>query len=420
MNRIVFVIVFIAILLLIDVYAYQLYRTVFADKSSLSQVISKVFYWSCSAIVFGGLALFLSGGYASLSPGLRTFFQGSLLVIMLPKLLLAVFALFDDVIRLIKWVVAKTNSAEATEPVQGQSISRSEFISQTGLALATVPFVGMSYGIISGAHDYRIRRLDLMLENLPAAFDGMTLAQISDIHSGSFWNKRAVAGGVDMLNAEKPDMVFFTGDLVNDKSSEMNNWGELFSRISAPHGVYAVLGNHDYGDYVSWPSVTAKRKNLEDLIAVERNMGWELLLDENRIIEIDGEKIAVIGIENWGAKGRFPQYGNLRKALVGTEEVNTKLLLSHDPSHWRAQVIPEFGEIDAMFAGHTHGAQFGIETANWKWSPVQLMYDEWAGLYKEGKQQLYVNRGYGYIGYPGRLGILPEITIFTLKRKPIS
>jgi predicted MPP superfamily phosphohydrolase len=217
-----------------------------------------------------------------------------------------------------------------------------------------------------------------------------------------------------MLLAQKPDMVFFTGDLVNNEAKELNEYFDVFKKVKAPLGVYSTLGNHDYGDYIPWDSEEKKAKNLETLIAGHREMGWDILLDENRSIKLGGEQLGILGIQNWGLGG-FKKKGDLKKALVGTEEYSNKLLLSHDPSHWRSQVLDKT-DIDASFAGHTHGMQYGIEIGGFQWSPVQFRYKEWAGLYKENEQQIYVNRGFGFLGYPGRVGILPEITIFELKR----
>ncbi|MBO9637911.1 MAG: metallophosphoesterase, partial [Siphonobacter aquaeclarae] len=300
-------------------------------------------------------------------------------------------------------------------PSGGDAITRSEFLAKAALVTAAIPAVGFTWGIISGAHDYRVRKVTLKLKNLPRSFEGLRIAQVSDIHSGSFYNKTAVKGGVDLLLAEKPDLVFFTGDLVNDRAEEVKDYKAIFEKVKAPLGVYSTLGNHDYGDYASWSSPQAKRQNLEDLKRVHREMGYDLLLDEHRFIEQNGDKIAILGIQNWGTGG-FAQYGNLAKANAGTDEAAVKLLLSHDPSHWDAQVRTEFSDIDVQFAGHTHGMQFGIETPYFRWSPVQYRYKQWAGLYKEGDQQLYVNRGYGFLGYPGRVGMPPEITVFELQK----
>ena len=216
-----------------------------------------------------------------------------------------------------------------------------------------------------------------------------------------------------MLMKEKPDIAFFTGDLVNDKAIEVKDYIDIFNKLKAPLGVHSTLGNHDYGDYVQWASPEAKQRNLEDLKKAHALLGWNLMLDENRAITVDGEQIGLIGIQNWGA-GNFAKYGSLEKAYKGAEEFPVKLLLSHDPSHWQSQVLPDYHDIDIAFAGHTHGMQFGVEIGGLKWSPVQYRYKQWAGLYQEKDQYLYVNRGFGYLGYPGRVGILPEITIMEL------
>jgi predicted MPP superfamily phosphohydrolase len=253
------------------------------------------------------------------------------------------------------------------------------------------------------------------LKNLPKSLHGLKIAQISDVHSGSFWNKTAVKGGIEMLQKEKADLTFFTGDLVNNKAEEMSEWMNVFDKVSAPLGVYSVFGNHDYGDYADWASEAEKNKNLQDLKEVHRLLGWNLLSNENRIIEVEGEKLGIIGVENWSSKARFPRYGNMKKATEGMEEAAVNVLLSHDPSHWQEQIISQYPQVDLTLSGHTHGMQFGVEIPGFKWSPVQYMYKEWAGLYRSADQFLYVNRGYGYIGYPGRVGIPPEITIIELE-----
>jgi predicted MPP superfamily phosphohydrolase len=279
----------------------------------------------------------------------------------------------------------------------------------------TLPFAAMAYGIISGAHDYRVKRKTVYLPNLPKAFDGMRIGQLSDIHSGSFYNKTAVQGGVDMLLAEKPDVIFFTGDLVNNESAEVKEYIDVFGKLKAPLGVYSITGNHDYGDYKTWASAEEKRRNFQGLIEAHRLLGFDLLMNEHRFIELGGDRLAVLGIENWGA-GRFARYGKLDLAYAGTEEAPVKLLLSHDPSHWDAQVRPLYPDIDIAFAGHTHGFQFGVEIGKIHWSPSQYVYKQWGGLYQEGSQYLYVNRGFGFLGYPGRVGMPPELTIIELKR----
>jgi predicted MPP superfamily phosphohydrolase len=416
MQRIMFLLIFIAIYLVLDYYAYQIVKHATEAYSDGLAKGLRITFWASSILMIVGLVLFATGGFMAAPRWVRAFFQGLTIIVILPKLFLAVFALIDDLIRLVKWIASLFDKTEASTIEKSGGITRGEFIAQAGMVAAAVPIIGGSYAILSGAHDYRVRHRKVPIKNLPSGFDGLKVAQLSDIHSGSFWNKRAVMGGVEMLLNEKPDMIFFTGDLVNDRATEMREYGSVFEKLKAPMGVYSVLGNHDYGDYVQWQSAAAKKQNLKDLIDIQRNMGWNPLLDENVIFTEGGEKLAVMGIQNWSAKGRFPKYGDLNKARLGTEDAAAKILLSHDPSHWQEQVVPEFKDVNLMLSGHTHGAQFGVETGNFRWSPVKLMYKEWADLYKEGDQHLYVNRGFGYLGFPGRLGILPEITILELVR----
>lgn len=318
--------------------------------------------------------------------------------------------MLEDIRRGITWIVNLFPFVE-----EKHSTSRSDFMQKSAIIAGALPVAAMSFGVISGAHDYRVKKRIVYSPNLPKAFDGIRVAQISDIHTGSFFNKTAVEGGIDLLNAQKPDIAFFTGDLVNNRSEEAKEYLNIFKRVTAPLGVYSVMGNHDYGDYTSWSSEAAKQKDIKNLHEMHRYMGYDLLLNENRTIKVDGEEIAILGCENWGA-GRFSKYGDMSKTIAGTEEKPYKLLLSHDPSHWDAQIRQEYQDIDLMLAGHTHGMQFGVEIGNFRWSPVQYRYKQWADLYQEGEQSLYVNRGYGFIGYPGRIGILPEITILELKR----
>ena len=351
--------------------------------------------------------------------GIRAVLLVAFFMTFVSKFFFVPILLIDDLRRLGVWLQRKINPKKENVAMNNP-ISRSDFLVKSGMTVAAIPFATLSYGIISGAYDYRVKHKTLYLPNLPKAFDGIKLGQLSDIHSGSFYNKKAVSGGVNLLLKEKPDFIFFTGDLVNNRATEMRDYQDVFSKVKAPLGVFSVLGNHDYGMYETWATEKDRLKNLEDIKQTHKLMGWDLLMNENRSLKIDGAEIGILGIENWGA-GRFPKYGKMEEAIKNTDDYPVKLLLSHDPSHWRAQILPKYPQIDAVFAGHTHGAQFGIEAGNIKWSPVQYIYDEWDGLYFEGKQQLYVNVGYGFIGYPGRVGMLPEITIFELKsaEKPV-
>jgi hypothetical protein len=264
---------------------------------------------------------------------------------------------------------------------------------------------------------YQVKNLRLQFANLPAAFNGLRIVHISDIHSGSFTDRTAVERGVEKIMAQSPDLILFTGDLVNNLATEMNPYIDVFARLRAPLGVYSVLGNHDYADYVRWDNAEDKQANLALLKDIQRQMGWRLLLNEQALIEKDGQRLLLLGVENWSAKLRFPKYGDLSRAYGDGAAASFKILLSHDPSHWRAEVCEKYTDIALTLSGHTHGMQFGVALPGMRWSPVQYVYNEWAGLYEQAQQKLYVNTGFGFIGYPGRVGFLPEITLIELFSK---
>ncbi|MEZ0486096.1 metallophosphoesterase [Fibrella aquatica] len=429
--------VLVAIFLLIDVYVYQAFRFFTRNSSEVTQRTVAWCYWGFTALSLGTYIALQLLPADSIGRVTRTMLTIAVFIAYFSKFITVIFLFITDIVRFFQWLwslVAGPSASPASNPAtSGQAvpgskvpaaenaITRSDFLVKTAVAAGAIPLVAFSYGVISGAHDYRIRRITLPLKNLPRSFDGMTIAQLSDIHSGSFFNKTAVKGGVEMLMGEKPDLVFFTGDLVNSRADEVNEYIDIFNKVKAPLGVYSTLGNHDYGAYVKWPSAEAQRQNVLDVVKAHKLMGWNPLMDENRIITQGGDKLAIIGVQNLGFGPAALKAGNLAKAYQGAEDYPVKLLLSHDPTHWDAEVRPNFPDIDVTFSGHTHGAQFGVEFGDYKWSPVKYFYRQWAGLYREtaptDKQQaLYVNRGYGYIGYPGRVGILPEITIFTLKQ----
>jgi uncharacterized protein len=417
MNRSLFFIFLAFIFFAIDWYVWQAVRTVIRTSSLTTQRWVTGAYWGFSIITLSAYILMQLLPPDLFSKAVRNFVLAGIAIPYFAKIFAVLFLLVDDVRRLFQWIISQFVPSVAPAPTEpgAPRIPRSEFLSTTALVAGGSLMGTFAFGILSGAHDYRIRRVRVAIKNLPREFEGIRLAQLSDIHSGSFFNKTAVKGGVEMLMKEKPDLAFFTGDLVNDRAYEVKDYINIFDKVKAPLGVYSVFGNHDYGDYAAFDSPEAKRQNLRDLAAAHKQMGWNLLLDENRPVRVDGAEIGIIGIQNWGAGG-FAKYGDLAKAYKGAEEYPTKILLSHDPSHWRAQVLPGYEDIDLALAGHTHGMQFGVELPGFKWSPVQYRYKEWAGLYTEGTQNLYVNRGFGYIGYPGRVGILPEITILELVR----
>lgn len=428
MNKLLIIPLFAVVFLLIDLYVFQAVKVLSVGLSALPKKIIYTAYWLVTALVLSGYFLYNFSNPDNYSRVFRMFMLTAVFMNYFAKLFAVVFLLIDDGIRLVRWIASKfsehplqgtpTSSEVALKgdnAESGHNISRSSFLAKTALLAAGAPMAGMVYGIISGAYDYRLRRKTLYLPNLPASFDGIKIGQISDIHSGSFFNKTAVKGGVDMLLNEKPDVVFFTGDLVNNQADEVNNYLSIFGKVKAPLGVYSTLGNHDYGDYIKWSTEKAKEKNLRNLEKAHASLGWDLLNNEHRMLEQGGEKLAILGVENWGGRG-FIKRGRLDLAHKNTDEASVKLLLSHDPSHWDAKVRPEYGDIDLMFAGHTHGFQCGVEIGDFKWSPSEYIYKQWAGLYQEGSQYLYVNRGYGFLGFPGRVGMPPEITIIELKK----
>ncbi|MCF6359890.1 MAG: metallophosphoesterase [Cyclobacteriaceae bacterium] len=399
------------LIFLIDWYVFQAVKVITKNWTYKKSIW--VAYWSFTVMIILILAQWRLFGLHFVSQAVQRYVGLAIMIDYLSKLFAVLFLLLDDGLRLFKWVKKKQKGKEPS--TIGKSIPRSEFLAKASIVAIALPIATLGFGILSGAYDYRVRRKRVVIPNLPKAFDGIKIGQLSDIHSGSFYNKTAVQGGIDLMIKEKPDIFMFTGDLVNNETSEVGEYKDMFAKLSAPLGAYSTLGNHDYGDYKQWNSATAKEQNLNDLAKVHKDMGWDLLRNENRIITVDGEQIAILGVENWG-KGRFAKYGDLDKAYAGSEEVATKILLSHDPSHWDMQVRPNHPDIDLMLAGHTHGFQFGVEIGNFRWSPSQYIYKQWADLYQEDNQQLYVNRGFGFLGYPGRVGILPEITILELVR----
>lgn len=399
----------ITIFILLDLYVFRLLKDATIKSHRFVRRALYIVYWFFTAVV---VTSFIIG--TQLDPFTQRFLRVVLFSIVFinitSKLLSGLFLFIEDIVRGIQWIMKKTAKKQAEEVDE----SRSGFLRKTALVVGSLPTITMGFGI-GGAYDYRVRKKTLYFKDLPKAFDGIKVAQLSDIHSGSFYNKKAVLGGINTVLSEKPDAIFFTGDLVNDQSKEVEEYIDVFSKLDAPLGVYSVMGNHDYGDYRRWPSAQAKQKDIQNLHKAHELMGWDLLLNENRVLKVDGEEIALLGVENWG-KGRFSKYGDLAKTYEGVEDHPFKILLSHDPSHWDAEIRPKYSDIDLTLSGHTHGFQFGVEIGDFRWSPSKYIYKQWADLYQEGEQYIYVNRGFGFIGYPGRVGILPEITMLELKR----
>lgn len=401
------ILLFLIFLSLIDWYTYQAFKTSFP-----SQTWVKIGYWLFSVLVYAYIGYgFLTFSREAMNPSFGT--MVSLMILSLvPKLIILTILFGEDVLR---FFTGSFQSISGNR--QGDFLpDRRKFISQTALFLSAIPFVGILHGVLIGKYRYRVIKHTLEFDDLPSAFDGFKITQISDIHSGSFDDKKKLEYGIDLINQQNSDVILFTGDLVNNHAGEMEPWMETFKKLQAPLGKYSILGNHDYGDYMYWPSQEAKTENLKRLFQVQEELGFTLLRNENVKIEKNGSSIDLIGVENWG-KG-FAQYGDLPKAAANLSAASFKILMSHDPSHFDEEVKNFAHHIHLTLSGHTHGMQFGIEIPGWiKWSPSSLRYPKWAGLYEEMGRYLHVNRGFGFLAFPGRVGIWPEITVLELRRK---
>ena len=398
--------IFIFIYALFSIYGFQAIRTV--TKQSWVHYL----FIAIAIMVIGNFIFqFTMSSEGRVLNPIKSYAFGFLLAFMALNLVLVPILLGEDIIRGTRGLFTKLFSNESL-----YIPSRRKFVSQVALGLAAIPFASLLYGMYKGKYNFRVINYTLTFNDLPAAFDGFKITQISDIHSGSFDNKEKIEYAVDLINQQKGDVVLFTGDMVNNKATEMLPWISVFEKLTAKEGMFSILGNHDYGDYVDWNSNGEKAQNLEDLKKIQKQLGFDLLLNESRYLERNGERIALVGVENWG-KGGFKKAGDLKKASQNIKADDFKILMSHDPSHWEEEVINDDYHYHLTLSGHTHGMQFGIEIPGWiKWSPVKWRYKYWAGIYKEMDQYINVNRGFGYLGYPGRVGIWPEITVIELKK----
>ena len=411
-------IIIFCVLLLIDCYVFQAVKSV--CKNSSEKTKKSIYRIFGSVTIFISLVLLFTFilDYHSWNKAFREYVFAFIVIIYFSKIFVLPFLIIDDIIRFFRWMISfirtKRNISEI--PIKrSHTISRSRFLSYAGITIAAIPFASFICGMMGNAYNYKVKNVKLRFPKLPSSFNDLRIMQISDIHIGSFMSMEPVKKAVQLIKEQKCDIIFFTGDLVNERTVEVTDFVEALKEIQAPMGVYSIFGNHDYGDYYEWQNKEAKKENLEQLKNVHRDLGWRLLLNENTTIEKNGEKINLIGVENWSAHNRFKKYGDLKKATSGMQDAPFKILLSHDPSHWSAEVTEKYSDIDLTFSGHTHGMQFGVRIPNFQWSPVQYLYKHWLGLYQHKDQYLYVNPGLGFIGYPGRVGIMPEITMFELQ-----
>lgn len=396
---------FTILILVVEFYAFQALKTLTNNKiiKRLWIVIAFIVYVTFFYVIFT----------TPRSAGQTIEFQyalGLLLMFLIPKGVFLIVMFGEDVVRVIRKLTSVVSPKE-TKAFPGRRV----FVSKMALGLASIPFAGFIYGMIQGRYNYKVLKYELSFEDLPEAFDGLTITQFSDIHSGSFTNKEKIQYGVDLINEQKSDLILFTGDIVNNVSNEMEPWVEMFKSLEAPLGKFSILGNHDYGNYVEWKTNEDKEANFQAVKDLHPKIGFDLLLNENRYIEKGGQKIAIIGVENWG-KG-FNQAGDLETASKSINKDDFKILLSHDPSHWEYKVKRDNFNYHLTLSGHTHGLQMGIEIPGFfRWSPSQYIYKQWAGMYNEFGRFINVNRGFGYHAFPGRVGIWPEITVITLKK----
>jgi predicted MPP superfamily phosphohydrolase len=377
--------------LLIDIYFFSAVATLTINTSVY------LVYWLFDALLAGTIIF----SAFTRNTKLVSWLMASMLLSFIPKLVSSLILVLEDFTRLFRGF-----------PPRGYAVS------ELALVIAVVFFGLLLFGITRGRHYYKVRRETLFFDDLPEQFDGFTITQLSDVHSGSFSDAKGVQKGLDLVNAQQSDMILFTGDLVNNQATEMDPWIPAFAGLEAPYGKYSVLGNHDYGDYMQWENETDQHANLTRLKQVHQEIGFKLLLNEATPIQKDNQAIALIGVENWG-KGGFHKYGDLKKATASVPDKAFKILMSHDPSHWDAVTLGHHQPIHLTLSGHTHGAQFGFELFGFKWSPIKYVYKQWAGLYQKSGLYLYVNRGFGFLGLKGRIGIWPEIAVLTLKRRSL-
>lgn len=402
MKKLIAPLIFISILLFAEIISYIAIRNFFLISRPQLRTFNWI-WWSSTILLYAAVIVSRMSSHNFTKNLMVNIF----VILLITKLVAGLAFIITKLVQLI-------GNLRTTTPAEEINPGRRIFASKLALGVAAIPLGVMAWGIVRTAYDFKIHRPKIKFPNLPQAFNGLKIVQISDIHTGSLQGNHQLQKAIDLIHEQKPDLIVFTGDLVNNRTDEAYPYIPILSQLSAPMGVYSILGNHDYGDYESWPSDAAKKENLQEMIDLHRKLGWKLLMNEHVIFEKEGSQMALLGVENWGANLNFKKYGKLAEAYKDTEAIPFKLLLSHDPSHFSAEVITDYKDIDLTLSGHTHGFQFGIEIPGFKWSPSQYIYKQWAGLYSDAKQKIYVNRGLGCLGYMGRVGIRPEITVLEL------
>jgi uncharacterized protein len=405
----------------IEFYFFSGVQTIIKDFQPQRKVTIQIIYWVISGLTIAGLTFSIFFPPQTWPQFFRIYIASLLFVLFISKLIGCLFLAVDDILRFFRWGFQFATTFNHPEKREG--ISRLKFLVYAAGTFFTIPFVSLFYGVVRGAFKYKTHVVNLAFPNLPEAFHGLKIVQISDIHTGSFADDTShLSYAFDRVLELKPDIIFFTGDLINDNVRETDGYLDIYKKLKAPMGVFSILGNHDYGDYLEWPDKAAKIASQEELKKVQTEAGWRLLLNEHVVLEKAGQKIALLGVENWGGNLHFKRYGRMDLAHQGTEQYDFKILLSHDPSHWGKEVKQKYSDVDLTLSGHTHGFQFGVEIPGFKWSPVQYVYPQWGGLYRHQKQYLYVNRGLGCVGREKvsfvkfRLGIWPEVTLIELKK----
>lgn len=409
---------FLVLLLFVDIYVWGLFKKKTYTYNGVLKAFTAIFYWSPFLLLAAFLLWSVAFPHLGFGPLWRNVLFGYIFTFYVSKFFAGITLGVADVFRLVQGIknLVKRKQPEPDGQVR-QKLSRRAFIENISLITGGLVMGTMFMGMFKWVHDFSIKNIFLPLPALPKAFQGYRMVQISDLHLGTWATTTAVEDAVQTINDIEPDLIVFTGDLVNYKTEEAFRFKEILGKLKAKDGILAILGNHDYGDYVKWESADAKQQNMTDLYRFYTDINWKLLRNENYTVFRDNESLHLIGVENWSVNTRFPRKGDLNKATSDIPADATAILLSHDPSHWEAQVLKNYPQIGLTLSGHTHGFQFGIEIPGIKWSPAKYIYKQWAGLYtsESSGQLLYVNRGLGSIGYPGRIGILPEITVFELQ-----